>query len=550
MSQITTCPSCGTRFRVVADQLRISDGWVRCGQCQEVFDARNHLDAAQEAEHVEVPVEAHAPAPASELVPAPAAPATSSLGAADPESGAENALAAPDTDAAAGRMVRIPLPPMRDMPSFGGMPPAPAVAPVAAPVPVPPVPAPEPDPVPPPGYELPVPQWSDDLDLSEYHPAPEPVVPAVQEPELPSHDALESGSDFSEKEALLPPAVPASPIAAPAKPVWNANAAPRTATPPDFPALDPSLLETGAPVQPAAADAQAGSAWAGAPEITSQNGLQGAQEALSQLSESERVQSSTVGAAAESDGTDMASPSTLDREPVPHAEVAEDAGPATVPLDAIESAAQKLAQAEPWPTAGAASAAAPAFPFAASAGDDDPLALDSSLEPGFVRDARRKAWWQKPLVRVAMGAGVVVLPVALVLQVALHERNALVAWQPGLRPALEFMCTALQCKLGPRQQIAAMVVSGSAFAKGERDRSYQLSLSIQNRARTPVGMPAVELTLTDAQDQAIARKVISAKELGAPQELKAGAEWSGSVPVTTEGLNLQVSGYRVLLFYP
>lgn len=167
-----------------------------------------------------------------------------------------------------------------------------------------------------------------------------------------------------------------------------------------------------------------------------------------------------------------------------------------------------------------------------------------------MRDARRKAWWQKPLVRVAMGAGVVVLPVALVLQVALHERNALVAWQPGLRPALEFMCTALQCKLGPRQQIAAMVVSGSAFAKGERDRSYQLSLSIQNRARTPVGMPAVELTLTDAQDQAIARKVISAKELGAPQELKAGAEWSGSVPVTTEGLNLQVSGYRVLLFYP
>lgn len=549
MSQITTCPSCGTRFRVVADQLRISDGWVRCGQCQEVFDARNHLDAAQEAEHVEVPAEV--PAPVSELAPALASPATSSLGATHQESGAENAFAAPDTDAAAGRMVRIPLPPMRDMPSFGGMPPAPAAAPVPVPpAPIPPVPAPEPDPVPAPGYELPVPQWSDDLDLSEYHLAPEPVAPAVQEPELPSHGVLESGSDFSEKEALPPPAVPPSPIAAPAKPVWNANAAPRTATPPDFPALDPSLLETGAPVQPAAADTQAGSVFAVAPDITSQNGLQGAQEALHQLSESERPQPPAVDAVAAPDGAGMAGPSTVDREPLPQAEVAEDAGPATVPLDAIESAAQKLAQAEPWPAAGAASAAAPAFPFAASTGDDDPLQLDSSLEPGFVRDARRKAWWQKPLVRVAMGAGVVVLPVALVLQVALHERNALVAWQPGLRPALEFMCTALQCKLGPRQQIAAMVVSGSAFAKGERDRAYQLSLSIQNRARTPVGMPAVELTLTDAQDQAIARKVIAAKELGAPQELKAGAEWSGNVPVTTEGLNLQVSGYRVLLFYP
>ena len=39
MSQITRCPSCATLFRVVPDQLRISDGWVRCGHCQEVFDA-------------------------------------------------------------------------------------------------------------------------------------------------------------------------------------------------------------------------------------------------------------------------------------------------------------------------------------------------------------------------------------------------------------------------------------------------------------------------------------------------------------------------------
>lgn len=30
-------------FKVVPDQLRISDGWVRCGQCDEVFDANVHL---------------------------------------------------------------------------------------------------------------------------------------------------------------------------------------------------------------------------------------------------------------------------------------------------------------------------------------------------------------------------------------------------------------------------------------------------------------------------------------------------------------------------
>ena len=50
MSLITQCPACSTMFRVVPDQLRISEGWVRCGQCDEVFDANAHLrslDAAQ-----------------------------------------------------------------------------------------------------------------------------------------------------------------------------------------------------------------------------------------------------------------------------------------------------------------------------------------------------------------------------------------------------------------------------------------------------------------------------------------------------------------------
>jgi len=39
MSFITRCPACATAFKVVPDQLKISDGWVRCGQCQQVFNA-------------------------------------------------------------------------------------------------------------------------------------------------------------------------------------------------------------------------------------------------------------------------------------------------------------------------------------------------------------------------------------------------------------------------------------------------------------------------------------------------------------------------------
>ena len=43
MSLITRCPACETLFKVVPDQLRISQGWVRCGQCSEVFDASLHM---------------------------------------------------------------------------------------------------------------------------------------------------------------------------------------------------------------------------------------------------------------------------------------------------------------------------------------------------------------------------------------------------------------------------------------------------------------------------------------------------------------------------
>ena len=53
MSLITRCPACTTIFKVVPDQLRVSEGWVRCGQCDEVFDANAHLQTALPTEITE-----------------------------------------------------------------------------------------------------------------------------------------------------------------------------------------------------------------------------------------------------------------------------------------------------------------------------------------------------------------------------------------------------------------------------------------------------------------------------------------------------------------
>jgi predicted Zn finger-like uncharacterized protein len=43
MSLATRCNACGTVFRVVQDQLKVSEGWVRCGRCGEVFNALEGL---------------------------------------------------------------------------------------------------------------------------------------------------------------------------------------------------------------------------------------------------------------------------------------------------------------------------------------------------------------------------------------------------------------------------------------------------------------------------------------------------------------------------
>jgi predicted Zn finger-like uncharacterized protein len=39
MSWITRCPACGVTYKVVPDQLKVAQGWLRCGQCQHAFDS-------------------------------------------------------------------------------------------------------------------------------------------------------------------------------------------------------------------------------------------------------------------------------------------------------------------------------------------------------------------------------------------------------------------------------------------------------------------------------------------------------------------------------
>lgn len=172
-------------------------------------------------------------------------------------------------------------------------------------------------------------------------------------------------------------------------------------------------------------------------------------------------------------------------------------------------------------------------------------------EPSFVRDARRKAFWRSRGLRALMALAALVLLLALGLQWAVQQRDWLAAAEPRLRPWLASLCAPVQCHLAPPRQIEAVVIDSSSFSKLGAD-AFRLSLTLRNSAAMEVATPALELTLTDMQDQAVLRRVLHPAELGAPPALAAAGEWSASTAMTVDanGGAARIAGYRLIAFYP
>ena len=200
--------------------------------------------------------------------------------------------------------------------------------------------------------------------------------------------------------------------------------------------------------------------------------------------------------------------------------------------------------------------------------------FDDAHEVSFVRDARRQALWRKPAVRVALALFGLLFGFVLFLQVVVQQRDAIAARQSTFKPWLQLLCSYLHCELGPVRRIESVVIDSSAFNKINND-SYRLSFSLKNTGATPVAMPALEVTLTDTQDQALFRRVLVPTQFGAANRLLiAGADFSGvvlirvagqdaspvaeapvmappaSAPLSLAANPLRVAGYRVLAFYP
>ncbi len=172
-------------------------------------------------------------------------------------------------------------------------------------------------------------------------------------------------------------------------------------------------------------------------------------------------------------------------------------------------------------------------------------------EPGFVRQARRRAFWQSTGVRQVLSLLVLLLAALLAGQWALHERDRLAAWRPDLQPLLQQACEHLGCKVAPVRRIDAIVIDSTALVR-RIGNFYSFDLVLKNTAPLPLAVPALELTLTDVGGAVIARRVFLPDEwpdvpplLPARDSVTVNFRLSLALNEATP-----MAGYGALLFYP
>ncbi len=185
------------------------------------------------------------------------------------------------------------------------------------------------------------------------------------------------------------------------------------------------------------------------------------------------------------------------------------------------------------------------------------LEPESELEPevvqaSFLHKSTESTVWRRPVMRATLALLSLILLLGLLGQMVLHERDRIVALEPGLRPLLFAICVPLNCALSPLRRIESIVIDSSSFTRIQGD-AYRLNFTVKNAADTPLAVPAIELTLTDLTDQPVVRRVLLPAELGVKSDsLVAGAEWPISLPlaIKTGVASVQIAGYRLLTFYP
>jgi hypothetical protein len=139
---------------------------------------------------------------------------------------------------------------------------------------------------------------------------------------------------------------------------------------------------------------------------------------------------------------------------------------------------------------------------------------------------------------------------------ALHAyRTQIAAHYPASRPVLEHLCRIARCEVGLPKAADQLVIESSDLQAVDtaKPNLIQLAASVRNGASIDVAFPAIEVTLTDAQDRPLARRVLLPGQYlagGNPERRGLRAGEAFSIRLTLDTTELRPVGYRLYLFYP
>ncbi len=169
--------------------------------------------------------------------------------------------------------------------------------------------------------------------------------------------------------------------------------------------------------------------------------------------------------------------------------------------------------------------------------------------PEFVRHAQRRERWRSPAMRMLQGSALLLLVAALGLQIVHHYRNAIAARWPVTDAVLTTWCGLVGCTLEAPSRIEDIAVESTALTRASGPDAFNLAVMLHNRGGLSVAFPSVDLTLTDANGQLIARRMLSPHEFRAASAMiKPGAD--SALQVTLVAGGARVTGYTVEVFYP
>jgi hypothetical protein len=184
---------------------------------------------------------------------------------------------------------------------------------------------------------------------------------------------------------------------------------------------------------------------------------------------------------------------------------------------------------------------------------DEALAPEAfEEEPTFLRQATSG---NGRAARLAFGLASLLLAPLLLVLLALLFRADLLARVPELRPALSALCAPLSCTAQWPMRPEFLAVVSSELQAIPGTPALELVAVIRNRADFPMALPAIELTLTDALDHTVGRRIFLPEEYLATNSTETHPEYLGSgadlsLRLLFEPPATNVAGFVAYPFYP